>query len=332
MISVNKKIAGVIAQSGAISLADYMSEAVKQYYADRDPFGSEGDFITAPEVSQMFGEMIGIWCAQMWQKHRQRDSILAELGPGRGTLMKDILRAGAVVPDFVESQRVYLVEQSTRLKEMQKKALPESRIVDQFSDVPSGFLLLVANEFFDALPIRQFRRTEQGWREVCITLRDGQFAFTLSETDPDIALAPQPVGAIAEICPQGEKLIAEIADHIKQHGGAALIIDYGADQTIFGDTLQAVRGHQFCSVLKAGDADITAHVRFGRLAEIAKAHHLSPRIITQGEFLQRQGICARAAQLAKNADEAAQHEIQTALARLIAPDQMGELFKVMSLQ
>ncbi len=328
MISLRQKIA----HSGPISLANYMAETTRHYYATRDPFGTAGDFTTAPEISQMFGEMIGLWCAQIWQQNERPKSALAELGPGRGTLMDDLLRAASVIEGFVEAQTIYLIEQSPQLKEMQKKKIPQALSLNQFSDLPSSFLLLVANEFFDALPIRQFERTEQGWRERCVGLEQDQFVLTLSQTAPDIQLDDAPIGTIAEICPQGERLITEIADHIHQNGGAALIIDYGSDQTIFCDSLQAVQHHQFCSVLKAGEADITAHVRFSRLAQIAEAHHMKVDVITQAEFLQSLGITTRAAKLAEKASPQDQQDIQMALKRLIDPEQMGSLFKVMTLR
>ena len=335
MTALYQNLSEKIAQSGAISIADYMAETVRHYYATSEPFGVGGDFTTAPEISQMFGEMIGLWCAQMWQTKGKQKSVLAELGPGRGTLMKDILRAGAIMPGFVEALSVHFVEQSARLQQIQKDNLPQARWVGEFSDLPSGFLLLIANEFFDSLPIRQFKRTEKGWRENCVSLQDGRFVFSLSPTPPDIALEDAPVGTIAEICPQGEALIQKIAQRLQRTGGAALVIDYGNDQTIFGDSLQAVQNHQFCPVLKAGEgeADITAHVRFGHLADIARAQGaIVDAVMTQAEFLQSLGITTRAAQLAETASAADRHDIQTSLARLINPDQMGDLFKVMVLR
>ena len=333
-----------ICAEGQITLADYIAACAEHYYATRDPFGQKGDFTTAPEMSQMFGELIGLWLAQLWSQSPRSDSsrsdssrgdsLLVELGAGRGTLMADMLRAGSLVKGFVESQRVFLIEQSPYLRAIQQRHVPAAHIIKRFDDLPRAPIYLVANEFFDALPIRQFEMSADGWRERYIGCAGDRLVWRLgdrADVAVPAALPDAEIGAIAEICPQADALIAQIAQRIKQYGGAAIIIDYGEQGTMLGDTLQAARRHQFHPVLeKPGEADITDHVRFGRLIAIAREHGLHvPPLMTQKFFLETLGIEARAQRLIKNATADEARDIRADLRRLTAPDEMGSLFKVM---
>ena len=317
----------------SISLSDYMALCAKHYYNHKDPFGTHGDFTTAPEVSQMFGELIGLFFAQHWIAEQQ-DSILVELGGGRGTLMSDALRATKVVAGFNQAMKVYFVEQSDLLKDKQKQNNPEAHFVERISDIHEEKpLYLIANEFFDALPICQFERTAKGWQERRIALKDNKLVWKLppSQKDTDFPASAE-IGAVAENSKASESLIKDIAKHIQRCGGLALIIDYGDDsQPTLGDTLQAVKRHKFHPLFESpGEADITAHVRFARLAELAKAQgaHVF-ELQTQKTFLESLGIKKRAEMLAARAPLAEQQNISAALKRLTAPAQMGGLFKVM---
>ena len=248
-----------IAQAGPISIADFMAEALGHpehgYYMTRDPLGAAGDFVTAPEVSQMFGELIGLWCAEVWRGGgAQRPVRLVELGPGRGTLMADALRAARVMPGFADALTVHLVETSPVLETMQRRALAGHAVQwhRSLDELPDGPLLLVANEFFDALPVRQFQYTPDGWRERMVGLDEDGEGFriglapggTAAETliPDEIRSAARP-GDIAEICPAGLAVMDAVARRIAAHGGAALIVDYGHAASAPGETLQAVRGH-----------------------------------------------------------------------------------------
>ncbi len=250
------------------------------YYTTRDPFGRKGDFITASEISQVFGEMLGLWCVEVWRQMGAPDPVrLVELGPGRGTLMADALRAAAVSPDFIRAAQVHLVETSPVLREAQRSALAGRDVVwhDRFDDIPEGPLLLVANEFFDALPVRQLQREADGWCERLVGNGPQGLQFVLSTPGaPSAALldpgmrAGAAEGAIAEIQPAALSIAAAISARLGAFGGAALIIDYGYMQSAAGDTLQAVRSHKPHDVLlDPGDADLTVHVDFAALARAA---------------------------------------------------------------
>ncbi len=317
------------------------------YYTGRDPLGVDGDFITAPEISQMFGEMIGLWFTQNWLDHGRPDPIrMIELGPGRGTLQADIQRTvRQAVPDFWKAMRVHLVEASPILRDKQAQALKSStehevHWHEDLSSVPEGNAFLVANEFFDALPIRQFKNTEGKWHERLVALsEDGQ--FTLVDTPKSIASSnalPEPMrqapsGTIAEVCEPAQAVVRQIAQRFTTHPGQALIIDYGYIGSRPGDTFQAVQNHEFANPLKnPGEADLTAHVDFTTLANIAAGQGLqaSP-IATQGSFLGAIGIAARAEQLSANADDRQKEQLVSGLGRLTDPDSMGSLFKVLAL-
>ena len=338
-MSLADRIARQIAATGPIRLSDYMALALldptEGYYTTRDPLGRAGDFITAPEISQMFGELLGLALAQAWMDQGAPDPFtLAELGPGRGTLMADLWRATAQVSGFHAAAQMVLVEVSPTLRARQSEALPQAAHVGAVTDLPTGQpLFLVANEFFDALPIRQFVRVEDGWRETVIGLRQGHLTRGLTDPlrVPQLAhredVAP---GSVVEFCPALPPIAAEIGQRIAGAGGAALIIDYG-DLSPLGDTFQAVAGHPKVDPLAApGSADLTAHVDFAALAEAARPARASAPV-PQGAFLERLGITARAQALARGLTGAALDTHVAAHRRLTHPDEMGHHFKVVGL-
>ena len=339
MTALAQILAARIRAHGPMSLADYMAECLLHpkhgYYTTQNPFGSGGDFITAPDISQMFGELLGLSLAQAWlDQGAPNPFTLAELGPGRGTLMADVLRATKAVPGFHAAMRVVLVEASPRLRATQAQALHGYRPLwaDSVQDLPRHPLFLVANEFFDALPIRQFQRAGLGWRERLVGLSGAALAFGLGPLVPiaDLTdrLADTAQGDIVEICPQAPAIMAEIAARMADQG-AALIIDYGGWHSL-GDTFQAVQAHQPVDPFAApGQADLTAHVDFAALA--ASAHPAAHAYTTQGTLLSALGLAQRSARLAQNLSGAALHSHLDATQRLTAPTEMGSLFKVLAL-
>lgn len=343
-------IARLIEETGPVTVSQFMGVALGHpdhgYYMTRDPLGAKGDFITAPEVSQMFGELVGLWLADCWMRQVSPSPFrLVELGPGRGTLTADALRAMKSVPGMADAAQIHFVETSPALRAEQEARVPDATWHDRLADVPAGPTFLIANEFFDALPVRQFVRTAQGWCERHVALAEGtsagtpRFAFTLSPVPlKDESAIPQgarsaPEGSIAELSPASTAIAQEIATRIAGHGGAALIIDYGHAGSAAGDTLQAVRGHDFTDPLEnPGEADITAHVDFEMIAAAAQAGGCAAfGPVEQGRFLAEIGIQARAEALARKATTSQARDIETALERLTAPDQMGSLFKVLGL-
>ncbi|WP_020185998.1 SAM-dependent methyltransferase [Methylopila sp. 73B] len=400
MTPLGREIAETIAQDGPITVERYMALCLGHpshgYYATRDPFGAGGDFVTAPEISQMFGELIGLWCAEVWRRMGEPSRVaLIELGPGRGTLMADALRAARTLPGFFDAVEVTLVETSPTLRDAQKRtldgagvplrwaltveealdALPPSPLrggggggggaeEDASSEtaidgVPGSALdpappppptpprkgdgsdasplptLVLANEFFDALPIRQFVRTEAGWRERMVGLVDGALAFGLSAEPPtDLRLPSRPTGFVLELNPQGVAIAARIGAHLAAHGGAALAIDYGEAYSA-GDTLQAMRRHGFVDPLaEPGEADLTAQVDFGALARASRAAGAVPMALShQADLLERLGLHARAAQLTRTATPAQAKTVEVAVRRLTdrSPSGMGALFKALAL-
>ncbi len=338
-----RRIAAEIRATGPMRLDRYMELALADprhgYYATRDPLGAQGDFVTAPEISQMFGEMIAVALAGAWvDQGRPRPVVLAELGPGRGTLMADMLRALAALPDLRTAIEVHLVETSPALRARQRERLgAQVHWHDRVGTLPEAPLLLVANEFFDALPIRQFRRESGGWRETLVGLGPG------GALEPRLSglLPPQLLpghwhrtrpGDTVEICPAAKPIVEAIAARLARHGGAALIIDYGGEGGV-GDTLQAVRAHRAVSPFEApGEADLTAHVDFAALAEAARAAGCAATgPVGQGLFLERLGITARARQLAARLGGEALEQHVAAHRRLTHPAEMGTLFKVLAL-
>ena len=335
-----------IATHGPMTVAAFMTAAMSHpehgYYMKRDPLGREGDFITAPEVSQMFGELIGLWCVAGWeQMGRPEQLMLVELGPGRGTLMADALRAIAAVPDCRDALDIHLVEISPLLKAAQAKALDGNYITwhNSLAALPEGPMLLVTNELYDTLPIHQFLRTTDGWRERLVDAAPEGFRFVLAQQNtPTTALVSSAacgaiLGSIAEVSAAGVSLTHEIGRRIACSGGLALIIDYASDQGPIGDTLQAVRRHDHHPVLDdPGEADISARVDFSTLARVADeagAETFGP--VKQGDFLVALGIETRAETLSRNATEKQRADITQALERLVGPGEMGCLFKVLAI-
>ncbi|SHH98512.1 class I SAM-dependent methyltransferase [Marivita hallyeonensis] len=334
-----------ISMTGPLTLAQYMTACLLHpehgYYTTQDAFGADGDFTTAPEISQMFGELIGLSLAQAWLERGSPDEfVLAELGPGRGTLMVDLLRATARVPGFHAAARLHLVEASPRLRALQSDVLGPFKPVwhNTIEDVPTDLpMFLVANEFFDALPIRQFQRDPKGWREVMVGLSDtGGLTLGLSAPAPiemlDHRLDDTEEGGIVEACAHGTAVVDAVAARIAKNGGAALIVDYGGWRSV-GDTFQAVRAHKPVDPLaEPGQADLTAHVDFEPLAEAAKANGCGVTEMTpQGVFLERLGITQRAQSLAAGLRDAALTDHVAAHRRLTHPDEMGTLFKVLGI-
>lgn len=340
-----------IAATGPMTLGDYMQAALTHpehgYYTTRDPLGAAGDFITAPEISQMFGELLGLWSAVTWRMMGAPAPVnLVEFGPGRGTLMADALRAARAAPEFLETIRVHLVETSPTLRQAQARALGDAGLAEtpvwlgDASELPKGPMLGLANEFFDALPIRQFESTARGWCERLVDADPDSDDFRLSLSLPlamprlvPPELLDLPPGSVVEVSPQGEEIAFRVAEHLCRFGGALLIIDYGHAEIAPGETLQAVRDHEFHPALAApGEADLTAHVSFGalaRAAEEAGARAWGP--VVQGEFLDRLGLAERAERLLERATPAQATDLVTAYRRLIDPDEMGTLFKVQAL-
>lgn len=329
-----------IRANGPMSVATYMGLCLTHpregYYKAADPLGAGGDFITAPEISQMFGEMIGFFLVNLWQQMREPASFtVLELGPGRGTLMQDALRVATRAEGFADALHLQLFETNPALKALQAERLAPyfpywNEEIDAVGDGP---LLVVANEFFDALPIRQFVRGPQGWHERQVGLRDGKRAFGLSplpvpETAMPEAVRGAPEGAVVEISPAAADVMARLAAAIARQGGAILAVDYGYDRTQAGETLQAVHRHAYADPLaEPGVADLSAHVDFGALGDVAKNAGLTVHPVTgQGPFLTNLGIRTRAERLAE-ANPPMADAIRTALDRLVSPSQMGHLFK-----
>jgi NADH dehydrogenase [ubiquinone] 1 alpha subcomplex assembly factor 7 len=349
MTPLEAELRRIIAADGPMSVATFMGLCLGHpahgYYMTRDPFGRRGDFITAPEISQMFGELIGLWAAAVWQAMGAPARLaLVELGPGRGTLMADALRAARVVPAFAAALDVHLVETSLVLQRRQQETLAPLGVPlawhRDLAEVAEGALILIANEFFDALPVHQAVKAPSGWHERMVGVGpDGRLT---------LALHPDPLPGFATLVPEAvagaqsgavyewraADVAADIARRVATNGGAALAIDYGHSESALGETLQAVGRHGFADPLATpGEVDLTAHVDFAALARTARA--AGARVhgpLAQGAFLRRLGIEARAAVLRAKATGAQAEDIDAALARLIGPgrEAMGELFKAMA--
>lgn len=339
MTPLEAEIRRIIAADGPIPVARYIALCLGHpqfgYYITRDPLGAAGDFITAPEVSQMFGELIGAWAATVWRQMGAPAAVnLVELGPGRGTLMADALRAARPLPDFLKAATVHLVETSPALRARQQAVLQSARAHwhERIEDVPDGPAIVIANEFVDALAVDQLVRDRDGWHLRMVGLADDRLAFMVS---------PDPVrrsiedggaaGAILEL--RHDAPVALLARRLARHGGAALIIDYGHAETAPGDTLQALRGHQYADPLAdPGEADLTTQVDFAALIRTAHREGAATHgPIGQGEFLRRLGIEARAARLKASATPQQAAGIDAALTRLTAAEEMGTLFKVLGI-
>ena len=325
----------LITNTGPISLQHYMGEANARYYASRDPLGLAGDFVTAPEISQMFGELIGLWLADMWINAGREEPVhYVELGPGRGTLATDALRAAK---RYGLEPSIHFVEGSTALKDIQLANVPGAIWHHDLSSLPSyGPILLVANEFLDALPVRQLVKTEDGWRERMVVPEGERFVCIAGSQPMEAAVhegrrnaAP---GTIIETNPGAAATVYEVAGRLIDQGGAALFIDYGSDSLRDGSTLQAVRDHlKVDPFVNPGEADLTAHVDFASLAPIAESRGARwLGTVPQGRWLRNLGIDARAEALGAQAPEHAA-AIQAAKDRLVGEGQMGLLFKVFGL-
>ncbi len=320
---------GTVTAAGGERLDAFMARAVAAYYAGRDPFGAKGDFITAPEISQGFGECLGLWAAVTWQLMGSPSPVLlVELGPGRGTLMADALRAAAMVPAFRAALRVHFVEQSAPLRAAQAAKVPDAHWHDSLAEVPPGPALILANEFLDALPIRQFVRRGAGWAERWVV--NGAFEERPGDHPALPAAAPQ--GAVQEVCEPALAVARALAARFAFQPGAALLVDYGPAESALGDSLQAMRAHGFADPLaEPGSVDVTAHVDFAAVARAARAAGAAAHgPLPQGLLLQRLGLAARAALLARaNPRRAA--EVMAGAQRLMAPEAMGQLFKALCL-
>lgn len=346
MTPLQRLIRDEIAARGPMPLGRYMALCLGHpdhgYYMRKVPFGQAGDFTTAPEISQVFGELIGLWAADLWLRAGRPARVhLVELGPGRGTLMADAWRATARVPGFHAAADIHFVEMSPVLRAEQAARLPHARWHADWASLPADApLLIVANEFIDALPIERLVLTDAGWAWQAVDARaDGTLAFVPGHpaSADDLAplaplLADAAPGEVLELCPAGQAVAADIAGALARVGGAALLIDYGHATRARGDTLQALARHQFADPLVApGEADITAHVDFQALVEAAQAagaRTLGP--VTQGRFLRQLGLDVRTAQLAK-ANPPRAEALVMAARRLADPEEMGTLFKVLAL-
>jgi NADH dehydrogenase [ubiquinone] 1 alpha subcomplex assembly factor 7 len=337
----------LIAAQGPLSLAAYMELALQHpqhgYYRVREPLGRTGDFITAPEISQMFGEMIGVWCAETWRLAGKPDPFaLVELGPGRGTMMLDILRATANVGGFHAAKNLYLIDSDKVLRDKQREILGEGspKYVEDVGQLPPMPSLIIANEFFDALPVRQFENTFRGWCERMVTVEGDALALVLrplTEAEhhliPPVARSSAP-GTVVEISPKAQSVMRDLARRIARHKGAALIIDYGYTAMSGTATVQAVSHHAYADIFeRPGEIDLTAHVDFTQLAEAAQAEGLIVSPVTgQGEFLKNLGIDIRADSLKARATMPQAASIDAALHRLTDETQMGGMFKVMEIK
>jgi NADH dehydrogenase [ubiquinone] 1 alpha subcomplex assembly factor 7 len=345
---LQSEIKKLIKSSGPMPVWRYMELCLMHpqhgYYLSRDPLGREGDFTTAPEVSQMFGELLGLWAASVWKAIGSPPLLrLIELGPGRGTMMADALRALRVLPPLYQALSIHLVEVNPVLREKQQATLSGSRNVswhDTIDDVPDGPAIIFANEYFDVLPIHQAVKRETGWHERIVEVDDsGKLAFGVA-TEPiprfDVLLSPlvraAPLGAVFEWRPDAE--IMKVTSRVRDQDGAALIIDYGHVRSDVGDTFQAIARHTFADPLKnPGQADVTAHVDFQAL--VRAADDLGAGVhgpVTQGEFLKRLGIETRAATLMAKATPEVAEDIVGAMQRLVGGGRggMGQMFKVLA--
>jgi NADH dehydrogenase [ubiquinone] 1 alpha subcomplex assembly factor 7 len=349
--SLTERLANRIAATGPITVADYMASALTDpdfgYYsqarpAGTAPLGAAGDFTTAPEISQLFGELIGAWLIDCWHRAGSPDPVnLIELGPGRGTLMADILRVARRVPDWLKAVRLHLVELGPALRQRQAETLSEFQPHwhDTLAAVPDGPAMLVANEFLDALPVRQLVFWDGVWRERLVGWSaEAGFHFTLSPGPSALSLlAPREGqtahGAVFEISPAVIAAVTEISRRVVGQGGAALLIDYGKIESGLGESLQAVRRHTMVATLESpGDADLTAHVDFGTVARIAReSGAIVHGPVTQGAFLNRLGIGLRADRLRQGVNGDRAVELDRALHRLTHADAMGTLFKAVAL-
>lgn len=332
-VDLGKTFRRLIRDTGPISLAQYMGESNARYYASRDPLGDEGDFITAPEISQMFGELVGLWIADLWVKMGASDNIhFVELGPGRGTLTKDALKTAG---KYGFDPQIHFVEGSIELRKIQRRAVPSVRFHNDLSTLPEDRpLLIVANEFFDALPIHQLVRSADGWHERMVGLEGDKFTFVAGD-EPMDSIVPSswrsaPQGSMIETSPAAAAIMAEISQRLTNQGGAALIIDYGPRELRSGATLQALKDHKKVDPFDhPGEADLTAHVDFEMLQEVAEKNGADVMgLQMQGEWLRQMHIDTRLEALQRKSPRMSD-TLQRQRDRLVEDDQMGVLFKVL---
>jgi NADH dehydrogenase [ubiquinone] 1 alpha subcomplex assembly factor 7 len=333
MTELKNIIAQIIAEEGPMPLDRFMTLALAHpqhgYYMTRDPFGVDGDFTTAPEISQIFGELIAVWVAQAWRVMGEpRHFALVELGPGRGTLMADVLRVLEQVKGARKAAEVHFVEMSPVLRSAQAERVPDATWHAGLASLPALPTIVIANEFFDALPIRQFAEHHSRANEIVIVSRDNGLA--LAEI-PSLQRLPVR-DAIWEDHSIRKSFATALGDHLTKVGGYSLIIDYGHARSAAGDTLQALYKHEPCAITEnVGEADITSHVDFESIAKgLAEGGMARAGFMTQGEFLKAMGIAERTAILLKSADVKQSEQLSSASQRLVAADQMGQLFKVLA--
>jgi NADH dehydrogenase [ubiquinone] 1 alpha subcomplex assembly factor 7 len=331
---LSERLAQAIADTGPISVAKFMAAANTHYYATRDPLGAAGDFVTAPEISQIFGELAGLWLADQWLRAGRPPAHYVELGPGRGTLAVDALRAMATVGCVPQ---VHLVETSPVLRACQAERLPQAQWHSDVGSLPTDApLMIVANEFFDALPIQQMIRTERSWCQRMVDRQDGRFVVSVGRAVPleviPETLRESPIHSIIETCPDAVDVMRQLAQRIGEQSGAFLIIDYGYEGPVVGETLQSVERHAYANPFDhPGERDLTAHVDFLTLSAMAELCGVAVHgPVDQGLWLGRLGLHERAAALSL-AEPARENELNDAARRLSAPEEMGRLFQVMAI-
>lgn len=347
MTRLKRRLKEQIATFGPISVNEYMTQCLFDptdgYYTNRDPFGAGGDFITAPEVSQMFGELVAVWLYKAWLSIGAPLPVtVAEIGPGRGTLMKDMLRTFERLDQtFFRNAAFAMIEVSPRLAQIQKRALAsvQANILwhESIATLAPDPLLIIGNELFDAIPVRQFTRKGTSWRERMVALDgNGDLTFYAGAATLDNTLVPQSAhealeGTVLEIAPARSALMSLISERIAKDNGAGLFFDYGYLKPGIGDTLQAVKNHGYEDVLaNPGQADLTAHVDFTTIAKVARAHALTAILTTQGEFLLSMGLLERAGILGANSDDTTRQKITSEVERLAGISEMGQLFKALA--
>lgn len=348
MTKLKERIVAEIEAAGPITVSDYMARCLFDpeygYYTTQNPFGTAGDFTTAPEISQLFGETVGVWLYASWQgSGTPHPATICEIGPGRGTMARDILRVLGQLCSLEDKPPAFtLVETSPRLREVQEKVLetvePKPCWFESVSELDEAPLFIVGNELFDAIPIRQFIRKHETWHERVVTTSDERSlhfavgANLLAEAAIPLEIRSAPEGTVYEYAPQRIAMMEQICAHLSKFGGAALFIDYGSLEQASGDTLQAVRDHKYEGVFEnPGGADLTSHVDFASLETVAKSHGLECHLSTQSGFLLKMGILERAGAVGRGASLETQQAISGAVERLAGPDAMGDLFKVIAI-
>ncbi len=351
---MKSNLLNIIRNNGPISVSQFTKEAlfnpIVGYYNTKNPFGKRGDFITSPEISQVFGEIIGAYLLDIWQNNYFGNKInLVEMGAGNGTLMKDFLNIAKNIPNFLEQCNLSIIEISSRLQNIQKKNLSSHRInwYSNFSDFyqqnNNHPIFFIANELFDCFAVDQFIKTENSWSEKLVTNFNGSLGFCLRDISPstsnfietaistlDSKFSGNKIGDFFEYSQESLIFINQLAKAIKKTNGVAIIIDYGYIKNQFVNTLQAIKNHQFCNILtEVGNCDITSLVNFAWLDYIANQHNLKTSIISQANFLINLGIEARREKLKLNKDKETQKLIDSSINRLINKKSMGELFKVL---